>query len=192
MTRIIAGAAGGRRIATPPGDATRPTTDRVREALFSSLESQLGGWEGVRFLDVFAGSGAIGLESLSRGAAHATFIESDRRTSELIRRNVGVVGVPEANVIAAPAVRALETMSGALSAAFDAVFLDPPYDYGDDDLAGVLELLGQRDLLAADAVVVVERAKRSTEPAWPGGVEGVRAKRYGATTLWYGRRHRAT
>lgn len=186
MTRIIAGAAGGRRIATPPGDATRPTTDRVREALFSSLDSQLGGWEGVRFLDVFAGSGAIGIEALSRGAAHATFIERNRRTSELIRRNVGVVDTQDVAVIAASAKQALST----LAPAFDAVFLDPPYDDSDDDLEAILATLARRDLLADDAVVVVERATRSSEPAWPEGIESVRAKRYGATTLWYGRRRR--
>lgn len=186
MTRIIAGSAGGRRIETPPGDATRPTSDRVREALFSSLESQLGGWDGVRFLDVFAGSGAVGLEALSRGAAHATFIERNRRTSDLIRRNAGVVGEGESDVVAAPAQEALES----LSREFDAVFLDPPYDYADDDLAAVLASMVRRDLLADDAVLVVERASRSGEPDWPDGVEGVRAKKYGSTRLWYGRRRR--
>ena len=184
MTRIIAGSAGGRRIATPSGDATRPTTDRVREALFSSLESQLGGWEGVRFLDVFAGSGAIGLEALSRGAAHATFIERDRRTSDLIRRNAEVVGAADVAVVTGQAVQAVET----LATAFDVAFLDPPYDFTDEALAAVMTALVQRDLLAPDGVLVVERAKRSAEPVWPGDVEGVRAKRYGATTLWYGRR----
>lgn len=187
MTRIIAGTAGGRRLATPPGSATRPTTDRVREALFSSLDSQLGGWEGVRFLDVFAGSGAIGVEALSRGAAHATFVERDRRTSELVRRNTALVGASGAVVLAEPARQALETVTGE----FDAVFLDPPYDFADDDLAAILATLVRRDLLAGDAVIVVERASRSAEPSWPHGVENVRAKRYGSTTLWYGRRRRA-
>lgn len=186
MTRIIAGSAGGRRLATPPGDATRPTTDRVREALFSSLESQLGGWDDVGFLDVFAGSGAVGLEALSRGAAHAMFIERDRRTGDLIRRNAAVVGAGEYDVVVASARPALELVSGS----FDAVFLDPPYDYADADLADVLTDLLRLDLVADDAVIVVERAARSAEPVWPDGVEGVRMKKYGATRLWYGRRRR--
>lgn len=186
MTRIIAGSAGGRRIATPPGQKTRPTTDRVREALFSSLESQLAGWEGIRFLDVFAGSGAIGLEALSRGAAHATFIERDRRTGALIRRNAAVVDAGESAVVVASAQQAL----GGLSGPFDAAYVDPPYDYADDGLSAVLAIMVRRDLLVDDAAVVVERAARCAEPDWPDGIQGVRVKKYGATRLWYGQRRR--
>ncbi|UYM05695.1 16S rRNA (guanine(966)-N(2))-methyltransferase RsmD [Solicola gregarius] len=182
MTRIIAGTAGGRRIATPPGDATRPTTDRVREALFSSLESQLGGWDDVRFLDLFAGSGANGLEALSRGAAHATFVESDRRTAGVIRRNVETLGFSGADVTSAAAASAIAR----LAPAYDVVFLDPPYDYADESLAALLTALADGGLFAPDAVVVVERGARSREPAWPEGVESMRSKKYGSTTLWYG------
>lgn len=185
MTRIIAGTAGGRTIATPPGDGTRPTTDRVREALLSSLESQLGGWEDVRALDVFAGSGAVGLEMLSRGAAHTTFVEQDRRTAALIRRNLDTLGLRGGEVVAAAADRALDRLDGP----YDAVFLDPPYALDDDELAGVLNGLTVRALISDGGVVVVERAKRSAEPGWPDGVVGVRHKKYGATMLWYGQRH---
>ena len=184
MSRIIAGTAGGRRIATPPGEATRPTTDRVREALFSSLESQLGGWDDVCFLDLFAGSGANGLEALSRGAARATFVESDRRTAGLIRRNAENLGLQAgAEVIGASVTSAVER----LIPAYHAVFLDPPYDYADDALGVLLDTLDRRGLLAMDAIIVVERGARSRVPAWPAGVEAVRSKKYGSTVLWYGR-----
>ncbi|MGH3359388.1 MAG: 16S rRNA (guanine(966)-N(2))-methyltransferase RsmD [Nocardioidaceae bacterium] len=185
MTRIIAGQAGGRRIATPAGDDTRPTTDRVREALFSVLESQLGGWSDVRVLDLFAGSGALGLEALSRGAAHATFVEQDRRTADVVRRNIATLGLAGATVVAAPAARAVARLDGA----FDVVFMDPPYAFGDDELTGVQAALGDRGAIAADGIVVVERSKRSGEPVWAGGLEATRHKTYGSTTLWYGRRH---
>ncbi|UPK73617.1 16S rRNA (guanine(966)-N(2))-methyltransferase RsmD [Nocardioidaceae bacterium SCSIO 66511] len=185
MTRIIAGTAGGRRIATPPGDATRPTTDRVREALFSSLESQLGGWDDVRFLDLFAGSGANGLEALSRGAVHATFVEADRKAAALISRNAESLGLgAAAEVVAASASTAVER----LSAAYHAVLLDPPYDYADESLGTLLGALESRGVLAEDAIVVVERGRRSNEPQWPDHVEATRSKKYGSTVLWYGHR----
>ncbi len=95
MTRIVAGQWGGRRIETPKGDGTRPTSDRVREAMFSSVESELGGLDGIRVLDLFAGSGALGLEALSRGADHADLVESDRQAATVIVRNVRELGAPE-------------------------------------------------------------------------------------------------
>lgn len=186
MTRVIAGAAGGRRIETPPGASTRPTTDRVREALFSSLESQLGGWSGIRVLDLFAGSGALGLESLSRGAAHATFVEQDRRTADLVRRNAATLGlIREAHVVNATAARAVERLDGS----FDVVFMDPPYELAAEELTALQVGLVRREAIAADGIVVVERAARSAGPGWADGLEGVRHKKYGSTTLWYGRRH---
>lgn len=185
MTRIIAGVAGGRRLLTPEGDATRPTTDRAREALFSSLESQLGGWADVRMLDVFAGSGAVGLEALSRGADHATFIEQDRRTADLIRRNLRTLDLGEATVVATSAARGVTRLEGR----FDVVFLDPPYSYSDGDLATVLDALVADDRLVDDAIVVVERSAKSPEPPWPAGITDERRKKYGATALWYGHRH---
>lgn len=185
MSRIVAGSAGGRRLETPPGDATRPTTERVREALFSSLEARLRDWADVRVLDLYAGSGALGLEALSRGAAHATFVERDRRTADLVRRNARTLGLRDAVVVAAPAERAVAELDGA----FDVVFMDPPYGMGDDELASVQTALVEHSALADDAVVVVERSTRSGEPPWVDGLDGERHKRYGSTTLWYGRRH---
>ena len=181
MTRIIAGAYGGRQIKTPKGDGTRPTSDRVREAMFSSLESELGGFDGLRVLDLFAGSGALGLESLSRGAIHSTFIESDARAAVVVKQNV--------EALKAPGVVVRTTVERYLASApgepFDLVFLDPPYAVTTDAVSAFVSSL-VNGWTAADALFVVERATRDPF-AWPEGVEGLRDKKYGETTLWYGR-----
>ena len=182
MTRIIGGSAGGRRLQTPRGDLTRPTSDRVREALFSALESSLGSLEGLRFLDLYAGSGAVGLEALSRGASTATLVEQDRRTAELIRANARTVGLPETEVVAAAVARHL---SGRPVAAYDVVFLDPPYSHPGDAVVGDLAALAAPGWLAADAVVVVERSSRQPIGAWPDGFRPDRVRRYGETTLTF-------
>ncbi|UMG93067.1 16S rRNA (guanine(966)-N(2))-methyltransferase RsmD [Nocardioides sp. TF02-7] len=186
MTRIVAGRAGGRRIETPKGARTRPTTDRVREALFSAVEAWCGSLEGLRFLDLYAGSGAIGLEAWSRGAAAVTFVESDRRTADLVRRNARLVGCDVADVRVASAATVLAAPA---AAPYDVVFSDPPYPLTDDALAGDLALLADQGWLAPDALVVVERASRGAQPRWPAGLTplpGKRGhKRYGETTLWY-------
>ncbi|HUP98908.1 MAG TPA: 16S rRNA (guanine(966)-N(2))-methyltransferase RsmD [Aeromicrobium sp.] len=178
MTRVIAGEWGGRRLAAPKGSGTRPTSDRVREALFSSLESELGGFDGLRVFDLFAGSGALGLEALSRGAAHADFVEADRKAADVIRRNIAALGVPTAR--ARIHATSVERFVGELTAGFDLAFLDPPYRMPSDTLAAVVEALPEGGL------IVVERSSR--EPfAWPGTRSGLRERRYGETTLWYGR-----
>src|SRR3954452_19852723 len=124
MTRIISGTAGGRRLSTPHGPATRPTTDRVREALFSSIESWCGSLQGLRFLDLYAGSGAVGLEAWSRGAGVVTLVESDRRTARLIEQNARVRGFVKVNALAAAVSLPLTNPP---SAPYDVAFLDPPY-----------------------------------------------------------------
>ncbi len=180
MTRIIGGSAGGRRLQTPPGDATRPTTDRVREALFSSIEAWIGAWEGIRFLDLYAGSGAVGLEAMSRGAAAVTLVESDRRTAALVEANARTVGFP-ADV---RAVSVRSTLAAPPTQPYDVVFSDPPYPLSEEALADDLDQL--QHWLAPDALVVVERSRRSPQPTWPPLISARRAKRYGETTLWYG------
>ncbi len=182
MTRIIGGSAGGRRISTPRGAATRPTSDRVREALFSALESWCGSLHGLRFLDLYAGSGAIGLEAWSRGAATVTLVESDRRTAALIADNARSLGSGTADVVSASVATVLARPP---AAAYDVVFLDPPYPLDETALGGDLALLVAHDWLAAGALVVVERSSRSPEPTWPAGLVRDREKRYGETTLWY-------
>lgn len=185
MTRIVAGSAGGRRLRTPPGDRTRPTTDRVREAMFSALEAMLGRLEGVRVLDLYAGSGALGLEALSRGAASATFVESDRRTAALVTANARELDLAGAQVVSRT-VPAYLHRGGADR--FDLVVADPPYVLEALELVGVLGALVEHDWLADDAVVVVERSRRSPDVQWPPGLTSVRRRAYGETVLWYGRR----
>ena len=183
MTRIIGGAAGGRRIATPRGESTRPTSDRVREALFSAIEAWCGTLHDLRFLDLYAGSGAVGLEARSRGAAAVTLVEQDRRTSTLIRSNAASLGFAAVDVRAA-------TVAGTLARPpaepYDVAFLDPPYSLADAAVAADLAALAGHGWLVPDALVVVERSSRSPEPAWPDGLVDHRSKRYGETVLWYG------
>ena len=184
MTRIIAGTAGGRRIKTPSGDSTRPTSDRVREALFSAVDSALGSVHGLRFLDVYAGSGAVGLEARSRGAGVVTLVEHDRRTAALIGENARRLGFTGIDVQAVPVVRAF---AHAPRAPYDIAFLDPPYAVPDTDVVAVLEALRDHGWLSPDALVVVERSSRGADLPWPPGFSGDRTRKYGETTLWYGR-----
>nr|MCW2727475.1 rsmD [Aeromicrobium sp.] len=181
MTRIIAGQYGGRRIQTPKGDGTRPTSDRVREAMFSSLESELGGFDGLRVLDLFAGSGALGLEALSRGAKHAVFVEASSQAASVIARNIADLGAP-GTVERSKAERWVEDDAADV---FDLVFVDPPYALPTTEVArlvaGVLESAADTDTL-----FVVERATRDPF-VWPDAFEGLRSKKYGETTLWFGR-----
>jgi 16S rRNA (guanine966-N2)-methyltransferase len=184
VTRIIGGSAGGRRLQTPAGDATRPTADRVREALFSALEAEYGTLRGLRFLDLYAGSGAVGLEAASRGAEAVTLVESDRRTARVVTANAGSLGF-DADV-RAQAVTAV--LAGSPAAAYDVVFLDPPYPVASEDVAAVLSLLVEHEWVQPGGAVVVERSARSVEPAWPAGLVLRRRKKYGETALWYLRR----
>jgi 16S rRNA (guanine966-N2)-methyltransferase len=183
MTRIIGGAAGGRRIATPKGDSTRPTSDRVREALFSAIEAWCGSLQGLRFLDLYAGSGAVGLEAWSRGAGVVTLAEQDRRTAALIRTNATTLGFTTADVRVGSVAG---TLARPPAAPYDVVFSDPPYPLADDAVAADLAALVEHGWLVPDAMVVVERSARSPAPRWPEGVVDVRSRRYGETVLWYG------
>jgi 16S rRNA (guanine966-N2)-methyltransferase len=185
MTRVIGGRAGGRRLAVPPGNGTRPTSDRAREGLFSTWESLLGPLDGVRMADLYAGSGAVGLEALSRGAAHALLVEADGRAARTVRENVRTLGLPGADVRTG---KAAQIVAGPAPAdPYDVVFLDPPYAVSDNDLREILLTLRTGDWLADDAVVTVERSTRGGEFRWPDGFEAIRARRYGEGTFWYGR-----
>lgn len=182
MTRVIGGTAGGRRLRVPPGGRTRPTSDRAREGLFSTLASLVGSMDGLRVADLFAGSGAVGLEALSRGAAHVLFVESDAKAVAVLRDNVRALGLGDSDVRHDTVQRVL---ASAPTTAYDVVFLDPPYvDPVDEVLAALVDL----GWLAPEAVVAVERASRGGAPRWPAGVAAVRSRRYGEGTLWYGRR----
>ena len=183
MTRIIGGAAGGRRLQTSRGQTTRPTSDRVREALFSSIESWCGSLTGLRFLDLYAGSGAVGLEAWSRGAGVVTLVESDRRAASLIRSNARAVGFPAADVVSAPVSSVLRRSP---RAPYDVAFLDPPYPLSAAEVDHDLDALAGHGWLVPGAMVVVERSARTVAPDFPEGFTDVRERRYGETTLWYG------
>ena len=184
MTRLIAGAARGRRLAVPPGRCTRPTSDRAREGLFSTWESLRGGLQGARVLDLYGGSGAVGLEALSRGAEHVLLVEADPRAVRVIRRNVAAVGLPGVQVRAGKAERVIA--SGPPPQPYDVVFLDPPYLVTDAEIGEILLTLSSGGWLAEGALATVERSTRGGEFRWPPGFQGLRARRYGEGTLWYG------
>jgi 16S rRNA (guanine966-N2)-methyltransferase len=180
MTRIVAGTVGGRTIEVPP-KGTRPTSDRVREAIFSRLE-HLDVLDGGRVLDLYAGSGALGLEAASRGAAEVVLVVSARRAADVARRNVAALGLGRTvRVVADTAERYAASAAGL----FDVVFLDPPYDLAEDALASVRAHHAAPGMLAQGAVVVVERSTRSPEPAWPTGLAAFARKDYGETAVHY-------
>ncbi|MGZ5409769.1 MAG: 16S rRNA (guanine(966)-N(2))-methyltransferase RsmD [Aeromicrobium sp.] len=182
MTRIIAGAYGGRRLQAPPGDGTRPTTDRVREALFSSLQSEFGSLDGLRFLDLFSGSGAIGLEAASRGASHVDLVENDRRAAHVIAANISELKCQVAKLRTQPVERFVQD---APKAPYDVIFLDPPYAFDRSALEGLLRAISAAAWLAAGGVVVIERSRRD-DFSWPEPLAARRDKKYGDTVLWYG------
>ena len=202
MARVIAGEAGGRRLAVPDGRDTRPTSDRAREGLFSTIVSMLGSLAGARVLDLYAGSGAVGLEALSRGADHVLLVEQGARATRVIRENIEAIGLPGA-VLAADRVERVLARGPApaggqdspASAAgqdrpeegrYDVVFADPPYALADTAVSQVLSLLADQGWLAPSALVIVERATRSGPVSWPDGFVPDRTRRYGEATFWYG------
>lgn len=178
MSRIIGGVAGGRRLKVPRGRGTRPTSDRMREALMSSLGGDLSHRS---FLDLFAGSGAVGLEAASRGAAPVHLVERDPGAVGALRANVDALALPDVHVHPVPVAQFLHGPA----MPFDVAFLDPPYAEPVDD---ILEALATGGWLAADAAVVVERSSRDRPLEWPSGLVRDRSRRYGEGTLWYGRR----
>lgn len=187
MTRIIAGFAGSLTLHVPRS-GTRPTSDRVREAIFSALEAR-DELAGAAVLDLYAGSGALGLEAASRGAAEVVLVERAKPAAEVCRRNAQAIerAAKGAAEVAAPRIRVVaQAVAAYLEAtAFtaDVVFIDPPYELGEGELAHVLELVAPR--LTSAATVLVERSSRSPEPAWPDGVDLDRRRDYGETTLWW-------
>lgn len=192
MSRIIAGSRGGRRLVMPPGRRTRPTTDRVREALFSAVAAWAGrvgtpaeqGLAGLSWCDLYAGSGAVGLEAASRGAAPVRLVESDRRTAELARRNAAELGL-QAEVSVA---RVAPLVAEPAAAAYDVVFADPPYELPTSELdAMVLDLVGH-GWSAADGLVVLERSRRTVDPTWPAAFAETWSRRYGETVLHFAAR----
>jgi 16S rRNA (guanine966-N2)-methyltransferase len=181
MPRIVAGIARGRSLAVPDA-GTRPTSDRAREALFNSLGSLLDLVD-ARVLDLFAGSGAVGLEALSRGASTATFVESERAAAVVIAANIKTVAL--GGTLVRGSVE--HYLDRAPSAPFDLVFADPPYATDDAAVHTLLTRLVAGDWLGEHAVVVVERSSRGPDLAWPDALAAIKHKRYGEGMLWYGR-----
>jgi 16S rRNA (guanine966-N2)-methyltransferase len=210
VARVIAGEAGGRRLAVPVGRDTRPTSDRAREGLFATISSMVGSLAGARVLDLYAGSGAVGLEALSRGAEHVLLVEQGARAARVIRENIEAIGLPGAVLVADRVERVLARgpspagqnstapaggqnstapaggQDGTAQDRYDVVFADPPYALADAEVSRVLILLAARGWLAPGALVIVERATRSGPPSWPDGFVPDRARRYGEATFWYG------
>ncbi|MGW6377274.1 16S rRNA (guanine(966)-N(2))-methyltransferase RsmD [Rhodococcus sp. NPDC055112] len=178
MTRIVAGAAGGRRLRVPP-KGTRPTSERVREALFSSLDARMD-LDGSAVLDLFAGSGALGLEALSRGAEHVVLVESDAKAAAVARENVATLGLPGALVRSSPVAA---VVAGTPDREYDLVFLDPPYAMGEDEVGSVLGALVDGGWIGEDSLVVLERSSRSPETVWPAGLSADRVRKYGETRI---------
>ncbi len=185
MTRIIAGRAGGTSLEVPDS-GTRPTSDRVRESLFGALESW-GALDSARVADLYAGSGALGLEAVSRGAASLDLVEKAGRAATIAERNAARVAKAMGNTI--PVVRvhrvAVSVFVSRAAGPYDLVFLDPPYDLAEAELSEALAALAR--LLSPDALVVVERGRHSPAPAWAAaGLEALRDRRYGDTIVWWG------
>ncbi len=182
VPRIIAGSAKGRRIGAPEGKSTRPTSDRAREALFSALNSQLKSWAGRSFLDLYAGSGAVGLEAASRGAARVVLVESDAKALSCIRSNMDVLAIPNVELFSATVDRYVQEKRQG----FDVIFADPPFELPTPTLLKVLADLVTCGALSAGTVVVLERSTRDQPWIWPDGITSLRERHYGESTLWYG------
>ncbi|MEZ0353603.1 16S rRNA (guanine(966)-N(2))-methyltransferase RsmD [Mycobacterium sp. pR1184] len=178
MTRIIGGVAGGRRLAVPPR-GTRPTTDRVRESLFNIVTARRD-LTGSAVLDLYAGSGALGLEALSRGAASALFVESDQRTAAVIARNIEALGLPGARVRRGPVAAVL---AGGAASPVDLVLADPPYDIEAAEVEAVLDALSTHGWVRAATIAVVERPAGGASLTWPDGWTPWPERIYGDTRL---------
>jgi 16S rRNA (guanine966-N2)-methyltransferase len=182
VTRIIAGTAGGRRVAVPPGGGTRPTSDRAREGLFNTLAT-LVELPGSRFADLYAGSGAVGLEAASRGAGHVLLVDSRNAVTRTLRANAAALGFPGLEIVTDAVERVVENTP---TQPYDVLFLDPPYALDGRAVTDVLARLSSGCWLSRDGVCVVERSRRSDPVVWPDGLAPIRNRSYGEGVLWYG------
>jgi len=185
VTRIVSGSARGRRLLVPAA-GTRPTSDRAREAVFSALESQLGGLGGRVVVDLYAGSGALGLEALSRGALRVDLVEASREAVTVLRQNIEAVGLVGGWVHPVKVERWVRDRDPEIPPA-DLVFADPPYTVPDHEIEAVLTELAGVGGLAAGCVVVVERPTRGAAYTWPPCFAATRDRSYGEATMWFGR-----
>jgi 16S rRNA (guanine966-N2)-methyltransferase len=183
--RIIAGIAKGRNLAAVAG-ATRPTSDRAREALFSTLLSEFGEFDNLKFLDLFAGSAAVGLEALSRGASLVHAVEKEESAIKTIRTNQEIVEnskpLGKFHLYAMSAQKFLTN----IGMQYDIIFIDPPYDFGDQGIHDILNLILQNNFISFGGVIVIERATKGSYVNWPDPLKELRTKEYGVATLYYG------
>ena len=181
--RIIAGVAKGRTLASVAG-ATRPTSDRAREGSFSSLMSEFGDFLGLSFLDLFAGSGAIGLEALSRGAVLVHAVERDESACKTIRANTELIGktVGEFHLYPMSAHKFLEMPA---TTSYNIIYIDPPYDFSSKELDLLLIQLLAGGFIRADGLVAVERAAKAETLKWPVGYQPLRERKYGQALIYY-------
>jgi len=183
--RIIAGVAKGRNLAAVAG-ATRPTSDRAREALFSTLLSEFGEFENLKFLDLFAGSAAVGLEALSRGASVVHAVEKDESAIKTIRANQEIVEKANPSGNFHLYTNSAQKFLGNVGTSYDIIFIDPPYDLGDQAVHEILNLILQNNFIKSGGVIVIERATKGSFVKWPTPLKELRTKEYGVATLYYG------
>jgi len=167
-----------------PQAVTRPTASRVREAIFSTLTHELGSFSDLNVLDLYAGSGALGIEAISRGAHKAVFVDNDRTAISIINSNLGGLGHIHTQVVKSNVATYIGNSSPAV--AFDLVFMDPPYSVVDTVVEDQIDDLVAKNWLAEDAVLVIEREANSLIE-WPAGFDAQEPRIYGDTSVWYGR-----
>jgi len=185
--RIIAGSAKGRTLAQPAG-VTRPTSDRTREGIFSALESEIGTCEGMTFLDLFGGTGAVGLEALSRGASEVIVVEKDVKAASVCRENYDLISRDTSGTFSVlrMSVDSYLDLDASKLPSCDVVYLDPPYEFANDVIEKILSKIYNRGLLRTDAVVIVERSSRTAPFTWPAGLAALKERKYGEGAVYFG------
>jgi 16S rRNA (guanine966-N2)-methyltransferase len=186
--RIIAGSAKGKVLISPPDSRTRPTSDRAREGLFSSLESEFSSLVGLTFLDLFAGSGAVGVEALSRGAAVVHSVESEGDVGAISISNFQLVksAAGSYRVFHSKAERFLESDQAAQKDKYDIIFMDPPYEISNAAIEDLLKIIVTRELLQPHGIVAIERESKSAPFTWPHPLEAIKVRSYGQGSIYYG------
>jgi len=186
--RIIAGSAKGKSLISPPDDRTRPTSDRAREGLFSSLVSEFSTLAGLHFLDLFAGSGAVGVEALSRGAAIVHAVESEGDVGDVAISNFQLVKSPAGTfrLFHTKSDRFLESDQAIEKGQYDIIFMDPPYELSNHAVEELLQTIVSRDLLQPRGIVAIERESKSPPFTWPTGMEEIKVRSYGQGSIYYG------
>ena len=183
--RIIAGSGRGKTLSSPTGDGVRPTSDRAREGLFSSLESEFASIRDLNFLDLFAGSGAVGVEALSRGAALVHAVEADREIAEVTIKNFNLLTEPSRKhkVFQSKAAKFLESE---FPVRYDIIFMDPPYDLPNSEVEVILDTIVVKNLLQPRGLIAIERKSKGTPFAWPQSMELEKIRTYGQGSIFYG------